>query len=159
MAQTITTTETNDNTLNIVVKPEKNQTPQEALGKMTGYKNPEANDYLIRQLYAIVGKDQLPAALALMDGIAPQTPLEGMMAMQLVMLHHMTQTFASRMNNDGNTYAQNDGIVNRRTKLIRASTALMETLIKSRNQGKQVIQVQHVTVNEGGQAMLGQASR
>jgi hypothetical protein len=42
MAQAITTTETNDNTLNIVVKPEKNQTPQEALGKMTGYKNPEA---------------------------------------------------------------------------------------------------------------------
>ena len=54
MAQAITTTETNDDTLNIVVKPEKNQTPQEALGKMTGYKNPEANDYIIRQLYAIV---------------------------------------------------------------------------------------------------------
>ena len=94
-----------------------------------------------------------------MQGIAPQTPLEGIMALQLVTLHHMTQTFASRMNGKDNTFAQNDGIVNRTTKLIRASTALMETLIKSRNQGKQVIQVQHVTVNEGGQAMLGQASR
>ena len=40
----------------------------------------------------------------------------------------------------------------------RTSTVLLETLIKSRNQGKQVIQVQHVTVNEGGQAMVGQAS-
>jgi hypothetical protein len=97
MPQAITTTETNNDTLNIVVKHEKNQ-----------------------------------------------TPLEGMMAPQLVTLHHMTQNFANRMNNDG--------IVNRATKIIRTSTALMETLIKSRNQGKQVIQVQHVTVNEGGQA-------
>ena len=159
MAQAITVTETDGNNVNLVIPTEENQSPHEALAKMTGYKNPEANNYLLNQLYRIVGKDQLPAAMALMDGIAPQTPLEGMMALQLVTLHHMTQTFASKMNNDGNTYAQNDGIVNRTTKLVRATTALMETLIKSRNQGKQVIQVQHVTVNEGGQAMLGQASR
>ena len=159
MAQAITVTETDGNNVNLVIPTEENQSPQEVLAKMTGYKNPEANNYLLNQLYAIVGKDQLPAAMALMQGIAPQTPLEGIMAVQLITLHHMTQTFANRMNNDNNTYAQNDTIVNRTTKLVRASTALMETLIKSRNQGKQVIQVQHVTVNEGGQAMLGQASR
>jgi hypothetical protein len=159
MAQAITATQADEHTVNLLIPTEENQSPQEVLSKMTGYKNPEANNYLLNQLYRIVGKDQLPTAMALMDGIAPQTPLEGMMALQLVTLHHMMQNFASRMNNDGNTYAQNDGIVNRTTKLIRASTALMETLIKSRNQGKQVIQVQHVTVNEGGQAMLGQASR
>jgi hypothetical protein len=159
MAQAITATQADEHTVNLLIPTEENQSPQEVLSKMTGYKNPEANNYLLNQLYRIVGKDQLPTAMALMDGIAPQTPLEGMMALQLVTLNHMMQNFASRMNNDGNTYAQNDGIVNRTTKLIRASTALMETLIKSRNQGKQVIQVQHVTVNEGGQAMLGQASR
>ena len=159
MAQTITTSQTDEHTVKLVIPTEENQTTQDVLAKMTGYKNPEANNYLLNQLYAIVGKDQLPAAMALMKGIAPQTPLEGIMAVQLITLHHMTQTFANRMNNDNNTYAQNDTIVNRTTKLVRASTALMETLIKSRNQGKQVIQVQHVTVNEGGQAMLGQASR
>jgi hypothetical protein len=159
MPQAITTSQTDEHTIQLVIPTEENQTTQDALAKMTGYKNPEANHYLLNQLYAIVGKDQLPAAMALMEGIAPQTPLEGIMALQLVTLHHMTQTFASRMNGKDNTYAQNDAIVNRTTKLVRASTALMETLIKSRNQGKQVIQVQHVTVNEGGQAMLGQASR
>ena len=88
MAQAITVTETDGNNVNLVIPTEENQSPQEVLAKMTGYKNPEANNYLLNQLYAIVGKDQLPAAMALMEGIAPQTPLEGMMAMQLVTPPH-----------------------------------------------------------------------
>ena len=45
--------------------------------------------------------------------------------------------------------------INRSTKLMRTFTAQMETLKRLRMGGKQTIQVQHVHVNEGGQAIVG----
>jgi hypothetical protein len=45
--------------------------------------------------------------------------------------------------------------VNRSTKLMRTFVAQMEALNKYRNKGQQTIQVQHVNVNDGGQAIVG----
>jgi hypothetical protein len=45
--------------------------------------------------------------------------------------------------------------INRSTKLMRTFTAQLDTLQKYRNKGQQTIQVQHVTVNDGGQAIVG----
>lgn len=48
--------------------------------------------------------------------------------------------------------------INRAVKLTRTYTAQMEALLKYRNRGGQQITVQHVQVNEGGQAVVGNVS-
>jgi hypothetical protein len=45
--------------------------------------------------------------------------------------------------------------INRVTKLMRTFTAQAECLKRYRSNGKQTIQVQHVNVNDGGQAVVG----
>ena len=51
--------------------------------------------------------------------------------------------------------------VNRMTKLMRTYTSQMEALNKYRNKGKQQITVkhQHVNVNDGGQAVIGDVNQ
>jgi hypothetical protein len=51
-----------------------------------------------------------------------------------------------------------DGVnsgINRMAKLMRTFTTQMEALQRYRGKGQQTIQVQHVQVNEGGQAVVG----
>ena len=45
--------------------------------------------------------------------------------------------------------------INQANKLMRTFTAQIEALNKYRTKGKQKITVQHVNVNEGGQAIVG----
>jgi len=45
--------------------------------------------------------------------------------------------------------------VSRATRLMRTFTSQVEALQKYRNKGKQTIQVQHVNVQSGGQAIVG----
>ncbi len=45
--------------------------------------------------------------------------------------------------------------INRAVKLSRTFTTQVETLQKYRSKGQQTIQVQHVQVNSGGQAIVG----
>lgn len=44
---------------------------------------------------------------------------------------------------------------NRATKLMRTFTAQVEALQKLRGKGQQTVRVEHVTVNAGGQAIVG----
>jgi hypothetical protein len=45
--------------------------------------------------------------------------------------------------------------MNRATKLCRTYTSLVEALTKYRTKGQQKITVQHVNINDGGQAVIG----
>jgi len=95
------------------------------------------------------------SALALMNGIAPENPLEGLLAAQITAAHNMAMEFSRRAMVEGQT---EDGIernLNRAKKMMGAFTAQVETLHKLRNKGQQKIIVQHVQVSEGGQAIIG----
>jgi hypothetical protein len=91
----------------------------------------------------------------LMHEIAPQDGLEGMLAAQMVAVHNMAMSCARRsMANDQRTEMV-DRNINRVTKLMRTFTAQVEALQKYRSKGQQKITVQHVQVNQGGQAVIG----
>ena len=51
-----------------------------------------------------------------------------------------------------------DRNVNRASKLLRAYTAQVEALSRFRGKGQQQIVVKHVSVNQGGQAIVGSVS-
>jgi hypothetical protein len=93
-----------------------------------------------------------------MNGIRPQSPLEGMVAAQMVTAHTLAMNFAQRAIK-GDHIDHIDANVKRVAKLMGAFAKHMETLQKFRSNGQQTIQVQHVQVNEGGQAIVGNVNQ
>ena len=99
--------------------------------------------------------DKLNSFMPLLLDIAPKDSLEGMLAVQMVATHNMAMEMAGRAMYTEQTVEGVEMNINRSTKLMRTFTAQIETLQKYRNKGQQTIQVQHVTVNDGGQAVVG----
>jgi len=98
--------------------------------------------------------DKLNSIMPLLLDIAPKDSLEGMLA-----THNMAMEMAARAMFNKQTVDGVEMNINRSTKLMRTFTTQLETLQKYRNKGKQTIQVQHVTVNDGGQAVVGNVAR
>jgi len=93
--------------------------------------------------------------LAMHQGIKPKDTIESLLAAQMVATHNMAMEFSKRVMLVGQTVEGVDANINRVTKLMRTYVAQVEALRKYRTGGKQTIQVQHVNVNEGGQAVVG----
>jgi hypothetical protein len=93
-------------------------------------------------------------AFSLVTGIEPRDQLESMLAVQMAAIHMATMTQARRLQGSG-TLEQMD--INERAlnKLARTFATQVEALKRYRSKGEQRVIVKHVTVNEGGQAIVG----
>jgi hypothetical protein len=89
--------------------------------------------------------------------IEPQDQLEAMLATQMAAIHMATMTFANRLASVENI-PQQDSAEKALNKLARTFATQMEALKRYRNGGEQKMTVEHVTVNEGGQAIVGNVS-
>ena len=93
-----------------------------------------------------------------MNEIAPRDGIEGMLATQMAAVHIAAMRH-SRSMAGSDTLQQlevHERILN---KLTRTFTAQMEALRKHRNGGKQTVTVQHVNVEDGGQAIVGNVAQ
>jgi len=95
--------------------------------------------------------------LAMIKGIAPKDEVESMLAAQMAAVHMATMTFARRLAHVDNI-PQQDSAERAFNKLARTFAVQMEALKRYRTGGEQRVTVQHVTVNEGGQAIVGAVS-
>src|SRR5829696_8951290 len=80
-----------------------------------------------------------------------------MLAAQMAAVHMATMTFARRLNHV-DSIPQQDSAERAFNKLARTFASQMEALKRYRTGGEQKVTVQHVTVNEGGQAVVGNVS-
>ena len=96
--------------------------------------------------------------LAMVRGIGPKDEIEAMMAAQMAAVHVTTMTFARRLAHADNILQQ-DSAERAFNKLTRTFAVQLEALKRYRTGGEQKVTVQHVTVNEGGQAIVGAVSR
>jgi len=94
-----------------------------------------------------------------MHAIGPQNGLEGMLAAQMVATHNMGMEFSKRAMVQGQPAEFAEKYFNMATKAQRTFVAQIEALNKLRTGGQQTIQVQHVQVNQGGQAVIGQQAQ
>jgi len=92
--------------------------------------------------------------MAVVKGIEPRDQVEAMLAAQMAAVHSATMTFARRLAHVDNI-AQQDSAERAFNKLARTFAAQVEALKRYRTGGEQRVIVQHVTVNEGGQAIVG----
>ena len=95
--------------------------------------------------------------LAMVKGVEPKDQVEAMLAAQMAAVHNATMTFARRLAHVDNI-PQQDSAERAFNKLARTFAAQMEALKRYRTGGEQTVRVEHVTVNEGGQAIVGNVS-
>jgi hypothetical protein len=96
--------------------------------------------------------------LSVVKGVQPRDQLEAMLAAQMVAVHMATMTIAQRLANVENIQQQ-DSAERAFNKLSRTFTTLMEALKRYRTGGEQKVTVQHVSVAEGGQAIVGNVTQ
>ena len=96
--------------------------------------------------------------MALLNGIQPKDEIEGMLAVQMIAVHNAAMEMLKTAMITGQTFAGEDAGINRATKMLRTFTMQMEAMKRYRSGGEQKVTVQHVHVNEGGQAIVGTVS-
>jgi hypothetical protein len=98
--------------------------------------------------------------LSVIKGVEPKDQVETMLAAQMAAVHMATMTFARRLAHVDNI-PQQDSAERAFNKLARTFAAQVEALKRYRTGGEQRVTVEHVTVNKGGQAIVGtvQASK
>jgi hypothetical protein len=100
-----------------------------------------------------IDEAKLNAMLSVVKSIEPRDQIEAMLAAQMAAVHNATMTFARRLNHVENI-PQQDSAERAFNKLARTFAAQIEALKRYRS-GGQLVRVEHVTVNEGGQAIVG----
>ena len=137
---------------------------REDMMRALGTDSAEFTDGVLRQLASAVslggGADEeaINFALAVIAGIEPKDELETMLAMQMAAIHLATMTFTRRLAHV-ETLDQQHGSERALNKLARTFAMQMEALKRYRTGGEQKVVVQHVNVNEGGQAIVGTVDR
>ena len=96
-------------------------------------------------------------ALAAIAGIGPKDEIEAMLAAQMAAVHKATMRYAMLLTHS-DTIRQQDSNSRALNQLARTFTAQVEALKRHRSSGQQVV-VKHVTVNDGGQAVVGNIER
>lgn len=101
--------------------------------------------------------DDRPFMLSVVNDIAPRDAVERMLAVQMAATH-VAMIRSTRWLANSDTLAQSQAHYTGMNKLARTFAAQTETLRKYRNGGKQTMTVQHVNVEDGGQAIVGNVS-
>jgi hypothetical protein len=105
-----------------------------------------------------IDERELNFMLSVVKGIQPRDQLEVMLAAQMAAVHMATMTFARRLAQVENI-PQQDSAERAFNKLTRTFATQMEALKRYRTGGEQKVTVQHVSVSEGGQAIVGNVTQ
>jgi hypothetical protein len=95
------------------------------------------------------------ACTPLLAGIGPRDELELMLAVQMLGIHSLSLEMIKRAAAPKATAESVNFAINRAVKLSKTFTAQIEALNKYRGKNEQKMIVEHVTVNKGGQAIVG----
>ena len=147
--------------------PKKPAIPEEVnhLDGITGTNNRTLNMRLITQAIeslwfpeGISKEEQVArtgAAVMLLKGIKPADEMEGMLAVQMVGTHSAAMECLRRAMIQSQTFEGRDQNLKHATKLLSIYAAQMDALNKNRGKGQQKVTVEHVHVEAGAQATIG----
>jgi hypothetical protein len=96
---------------------------------------------------------QMDFMLATVKEIGPRDPIESLLAVQMAAIHDAT-VMAAKLLKTAEFVETRDHALVALNKCARTFALQVETLKKHRSTGEQTVRVQHVTVNDGGQAIV-----
>jgi hypothetical protein len=94
-------------------------------------------------------------AVAALRGLAPSDELEGMLAAQMILTHNAAMECLARANAERHSFEAREQNLKHAAKLLTVYTRQVEVLDRHRGKGQHDLTVEHVTVNAGGQAIVG----
>src|SRR4051812_6611839 len=98
---------------------------------------------------------QHEAAMAALEEIGPRDPIEAMLGAQMIAAHDAAMLSFHLASRGGVSHELRDRTLNQANKLVRSCAALVEALGRHRRPPEQVVRVERVTVEAGGQAIVG----
>jgi hypothetical protein len=119
---------------------------------------------LLRQLASAtsggpnIDEDDLNFMFSVIKEIKPQDPLESMLAAQMAAVHMATMRFIQHLPLI-KSLPEQDAAERAINKFARTFTTQMKALKRYRSGGEQKVTVQHVSVSEGGQAIVGNVTQ
>jgi len=114
---------------------------------------------MISSLASAQGKDsdveaQINGTLALVEQIAPNDPIETMLSVQMVTTHIVAMELVG-LTRSNLTTPHFEKLARHAERMLRIYGQQVSILGKYRNGGKQTVEVKHVHVGSGGQAIIG----
>ena len=97
-------------------------------------------------------------SMSVIAAVKPQNEIETMLAAQMAAVHQGMMLMAKRLSG-ADTIPQQDSAERAMNKLARTYATQMETLKRYRAKAQQTVRVERVTVNDGGQAIVGSVDR
>jgi hypothetical protein len=95
------------------------------------------------------------AALAIIEAAAPRDEIEAALAVQMAATHSAAMTVLERLGGGHGGERRVAALGSAAARLLRAYTHQVETLRRLRHGGEQLIRIERVDVNDGGQAIIG----
>ena len=95
------------------------------------------------------------SALALIEAAEPKNEIEGALAVQMACTHTAAMAILTSLQHGFPSERRTPFLATAASRLLRAYSTQVETLRRLRNGGSQFVRVEHVHVNEGGQAVIG----
>ena len=99
------------------------------------------------------------AALAMIEAAAPKDEIEGALAVQMACTHTATMAVLARLDAALGTEQRVAAFGSTAARLMRTYATQVEVLRRLRNGGRQFVRVEHVHVNDGGQAVIGNVKK
>jgi hypothetical protein len=99
------------------------------------------------------------AALAMIEAAAPKDEIEGALAVQMACTHTAAMAVLAKLDVAFATERRVAAFGSAAARLMRAYAMQVEVLRRLRNGGQQFVRVEHVHVNDGGQAVIGNVKR
>jgi hypothetical protein len=124
-----------------------------------------SSDFVNASLHQLQAAAQFPgsgisevginAALAFIESFAPRNEVEASLAVQMACTHGATMSVLGRLGPATGTEDHVCRFASAAARLIRAYTVQLEAYRRLRHGGDQYVRVEHVHINEGAQAVIG----
>jgi hypothetical protein len=142
---------------------EERESVSQTMKRIAGSTDPDFNLVITSQVLNTVPKQNdeeiakrhISGAFAAMRGIAPQDETEGMLAAQMVGLHNVAMEFLWHTIRENTPFNERREYTNLAIKLSRAFNHSCETLNRLRGKAPPCVNVGHVNVAGGAQAIVG----
>jgi len=108
-----------------------------------------------RSPFGRISETAMNAALAMIAAAAPKDEIEGALAVQMSCTHVAAMAILGKLDSGLGTEQRIVALASAAARLFKAYAMQVEVLRRLRNGGQQFVRVEHVHVNDGGQAVIG----
>jgi hypothetical protein len=129
----------------------------------------KSSDFVNASLFQIQSASRSPwggiselamnSALAMIEAAAPKDEIEGALAVQMACTHTAAMAVLAKLDAAFATERHIAAFGTAAARLMRAYATQVEVLRRLRNGGQQFVRVEHVHVNDGGQAVIGNVKK